>query len=63
MDVPQEPPSRRSPRPQDVPSGIDAPYEEPQEPEIIIRTNIESVEGCVNKIFNFLQEKLFILKR
>lgn len=35
-------------------TGIDDPYEEPLNPEIIIETNKESIDDCVNKIINYL---------
>lgn len=41
-------------------TGIDAPYEEPQNPDILIKTDIESVDICVMKIINCLKEKQFI---
>lgn len=41
-------------------TGIDAPYKEPQNPDILIKTDIESVDICVMKIINCLKEKQFI---
>src|SRR5689334_22260527 len=49
-------------------TGVDDPYEEPENPELVIETNKESVEESVNRIFaklvelgylepDFLQEK------
>jgi adenylylsulfate kinase len=49
-------------------TGVDDPYEEPENPELVIETNTESVEESVNRIFarlielgylepDFLQEK------
>ena len=43
-------------------TGIDAPYEEPENPEIIIESNKESVEEAVNKIIQYLEEKEIIPK-
>lgn len=37
-------------------TGIDDPYEEPIEPELIVDTEHESVESCVEKIFDRLKE-------
>lgn len=42
-------------------TGVNAPYEEPQKPEIIIRTDKESVDECVDRIFGLLREKEFVL--
>jgi adenylylsulfate kinase len=42
-------------------TGVDAPYEAPEKPDVVIRTNIESVEECVNKILNYLRDKQFIM--
>ncbi|MEW6327826.1 MAG: adenylyl-sulfate kinase [Thermodesulfobacteriota bacterium] len=42
-------------------TGIDAPYEAPEKPDVVIKTNIESVEECVNKILNYLRDKQFIM--
>ncbi len=41
-------------------TGIDDPYEEPLNPEIICETHKESVEECVEKILNFLENKGYI---
>ena len=41
-------------------TGIDAPYEEPENPEIVIESNKESVEEAVNKIIQFLENKKII---
>lgn len=37
-------------------TGIDSPYEEPANPELVIETNSYSVEECVNKIINYLKK-------
>lgn len=42
-------------------TGVDAPYEAPEKPDVVIKTNIESVEECVNKILNYLRDKQFIM--
>lgn len=39
-------------------TGIDSPYEPPEEPDLEIRTELESVEDSVNKIFSLLEKKL-----
>jgi len=41
-------------------TGIDDPYEEPENPEIIIETNKETIEESVEKIINYLKEKGYI---
>jgi len=43
-------------------TGISAPYEEPVEPEIHIRTDQQSVEECVAHIVEWLQKKELISK-
>lgn len=43
-------------------TGIDAPYEEPENPEIVIESDKESVEEAVNKIIRYLEEKKIIPK-
>ncbi len=41
-------------------TGIDDPYEEPENPEIVIETDKETVEESVEKIINYLKEKGYI---
>jgi len=41
-------------------TGVDSPYEEPENPELIINTNDETLENSVTKILNFLEENLII---
>ena len=41
-------------------TGIDSPYEIPENPELIINTNDETLENSVTKILNFLEENLII---
>jgi len=41
-------------------TGIDSPYEEPNNPELIINTNDETLENSASKILNFLEENLII---
>ena len=42
-------------------TGVDAPYEEPEDPEIVIDTVGLNVEESVGKVLEFLEEKRFIL--
>ncbi|MEX2949138.1 adenylyl-sulfate kinase [Staphylococcus warneri] len=41
-------------------TGISAPYEPPENPEIIINTEENSVEASVNQILNYLKEHHYI---
>jgi len=41
-------------------TGIDDPYEEPENPEIIVETDKESLEESVNKIINYLKENRYL---
>ncbi|WEG11000.1 adenylyl-sulfate kinase [Pullulanibacillus sp. KACC 23026] len=38
-------------------TGIDAPYEPPAAPELVIDTEADSLEACTNQILNLLEEK------
>lgn len=38
-------------------TGISAPYEAPEQPEITIKTHENSVEECVAQIVQWLEEK------
>lgn len=38
-------------------TGIDSPYEEPEQPEIILESSRYTVEECVNQVINFLTIK------
>lgn len=42
-------------------TGISAPYEEPESPEVRIRTDQLGVEQCVAEIVKWLQEKGLLL--
>jgi adenylylsulfate kinase len=42
-------------------TGVSAPYEEPQNPEIILDTEELDVESSVKKVLEFLDQKKFIL--
>jgi adenylylsulfate kinase len=37
-------------------TGVDDPYEEPEHPELIVDTDIESVEECVGKVLQKIEE-------
>lgn len=41
-------------------TGISAPYEEPENPELRIRTDQLSVEEAVQKIVEYLEEKKLV---
>jgi len=41
-------------------TGIDDPYEEPENPEIIVETDKESIEESVNKIINYLKNNGYL---
>lgn len=41
-------------------TGIDSPYETPESPEIIIRTDLLTIDKAVEKIFSYLQNKNII---
>ena len=41
-------------------TGIDDPYEEPENPEIVVETNKETIEESVSKIINFLKENGYL---
>ena len=43
-------------------TGIDHPYEVPQNPEIILKTNELSVDECTNKIIRYLFEETKLLQ-
>jgi adenylylsulfate kinase len=38
-------------------TGISSPYEEPEKPEIVVDTDINSVENCADKIISYLEKK------
>lgn len=38
-------------------TGIHSPYEEPQQPELVVNTSESSVEECVEQIINYLSSK------
>jgi adenylylsulfate kinase len=41
-------------------TGIDDPYEEPENPEIILETDKVNLEQCVDEILNFLEAKRLV---
>ena len=41
-------------------TGIDSPYEEPENPDLIIDTDIETLEDSVSKILRFLEKNFLI---
>lgn len=41
-------------------TGIDAPYEAPEQPELIVETDQESLTESVARVLNYLQEKGYI---
>jgi len=44
-------------------TGIDAPYEEPENPEIVVDTAKESLDVSINKIINYLEQNAYITRR
>ena len=42
-------------------TGVNAPYEEPENPDLILDTETEDLKTCVNKVLDMLEEKKFIL--
>jgi len=41
-------------------TGISAPYEEPEKPELVLDTNVESLEQSVGKLLSYLEEKGYL---
>jgi len=41
-------------------TGISAPYEEPEKPELVIETDKKNVDDCVNEILSYLKSKNII---
>ncbi|WP_406946327.1 adenylyl-sulfate kinase [Halobacillus sp. SY10] len=41
-------------------TGIDAPYEEPSAPELVVETDKNTLEDSVKQVITFLQEKKYI---
>lgn len=44
-------------------TGIDAPYEAPEKPEIVVDTHKETLNECVDKIINYLEKNGYITRR
>lgn len=44
-------------------TGIDDPYEEPENPEIVVKTDQMTVEQCTEKILKYLKEKGYLTVR
>jgi len=42
-------------------TGVNAPYEEPENPDLVLNTEEEDLETCVNRVLKMLAEKNFIL--
>lgn len=43
-------------------TGIDAPYEQPEQPEVVVKTDQHSIEECVDQIVAYMEEKEYIIK-
>ena len=41
-------------------TGIDSPYEEPTNPDLVIYTDKYSIEECANQVIDYLIEKSII---
>jgi len=41
-------------------AGVDLPYEPPTHPELVLRTDQDSAEGCLNRVFQTLVDGKFI---
>ena len=41
-------------------TGIDAPYQEPRDPEIVLHTHEDSVQECVDQVLSYLREEGYI---
>jgi len=41
-------------------TGIDSPYEDPKNPQIVVNTNVNTVEDCVDQIIDYLTENKYI---
>jgi len=42
-------------------TGVDAPYEEPESPDLVLDTEHDDLDTCVKKVLRMLEEKKFIL--
>jgi adenylylsulfate kinase len=41
-------------------TGITSPYEEPESPELVVETNLHSVDECVDQVIAYLKSRQFI---
>lgn len=41
-------------------TGITSPYEEPQNPELVVETNLYTVDECVDQVIAYLKSRQFI---
>jgi adenylylsulfate kinase len=41
-------------------TGISSPYEEPEKPELVVETNLYSVDECVDQVIAYLKSRQFI---
>jgi len=41
-------------------TGVSAPYEEPENPDIVLDTHLFSIEECIEKVFNYIQDMILI---
>jgi len=41
-------------------TGVSAPYEEPEKPDIVLDTHLFSIEECIEKVFNYIQDMILI---
>ena len=41
-------------------TGIDAPYEEPEAPEVVLETDVHDVEACVKQVLTYLRQHGYI---
>lgn len=44
-------------------TGIEAPYEVPENPDLVINTLENNLEECTTKLINFIQEKLMMINK
>ncbi len=44
-------------------TGLAAPYEEPESPDILVQTECNPLDDCVNKMIQFLIEKRIVIRR
>jgi len=41
-------------------TGVSAPYEEPENPDIVLDTHLFSIEECIEKVFNYIKDMILI---